>query len=81
MKVSEVAWLDVTVMRCPGCGRCYAEASWYAIEMESDLECGECGEVFNSKKHAVDRVLVEFEINANGKAADARINMHLSLEK
>jgi len=79
--MSEVAWLDVTIMRCPRCGRYYADASWYAIEMESDMECNECGEVFNSKKQAVDRVLVEFEINKEGKAADARINMHLSLER
>jgi len=79
--MSEVAWLDVTIMRCPNCGRYYAESSWYAVEMESDIECNECGEVFNSKKQAVDRVLIEFEIDRNEKVADVRINMHLSLGK
>jgi len=79
--MSEVAWLDVTIMRCPNCGHYYAEASWYSIEMESDIECGECGYTFNSRRNVVDRVLVEFELDESGKARNARINMHMPLDK
>ena len=78
--MSEVAWLDVTIMRCPNCGRYYAESSWYAIEMESDIECGECGYTFNTRKNAVDRILLEFELNSSGKVKNVRVNMHPSLE-
>ena len=78
--MSEVAWLDVTIMKCPKCGRYYAEASWYAIDMASDIECGECGHAFNSKKNAVDRVLIEFELDSKGKAKNVRINMHYQIE-
>ncbi|RLI22143.1 hypothetical protein DRO54_01830 [Candidatus Bathyarchaeota archaeon] len=74
--MNEVAWLDVTIMKCPNCGRYYAEASWYAIDMASDIECGECGYTFNSKRSAVDRVLIEFELNHEEKAKNVRINMH-----
>jgi len=78
--LNEVAWLDVSIMRCPNCGHYYAEASWYAVEMESDIECGECGQTFNSKRNIVDRVLVEFELNKEGKAEKVRLNMHLSFD-
>jgi len=77
--MSEIAWLDVTIMRCPNCGKYYAESSWYAIEMHSDTECGKCGHTFNTRKSAVDRILLEFELDS-GKVKNVRVNMHLSLK-
>jgi len=66
--MSEKAWLDVSIFRCPKCGRYYADASWYAVELESDIECGSCHKMFNAKKSLTDRIMLEFEINEKGKA-------------
>ena len=74
------AWLDVTVMCCPNCGHYYIDASWYVIEMQSDMECGHCETEFNGKENATDRVLLEFAIGENGKMQGAKIAEHLSLE-
>lgn len=49
--------------------------------MSSDIECGDCGYTFNSKRNAVDRVLVEFELDSEGKAKNVRVNMHFPIEK
>lgn len=77
-KVVEMkAWLDVTVLRCPNCGRFYVDASWYVVEMEADIECGECGKEFNGKRNAVDRALLEFSLNENGEIQDVKIAKHL----
>jgi hypothetical protein len=75
----EKAWLDITVIRCPVCGRYYAEASWYAIELGADIECGECGTEFNSKKHVTDRLMLEFQISKEGKIQETEIAEHISL--
>lgn len=75
----EKAWLDITVIRCPVCGRYYAEASWYAIELGADVECGECGTEFNSKKHVTDRLMLEFQISKEGKIQETEIVKHISL--
>lgn len=74
-------WLDVSVLRCPNCGRHYVESSWYVVEMEADIECGECGKEFNSNKNALDRVLLEFEINENGKLQEVNVKKHLKIKK
>ncbi|MEM3705818.1 MAG: hypothetical protein QXM65_06575 [Candidatus Bathyarchaeia archaeon] len=74
------AYLDVAVLRCPNCGRFYVDASWYIVEMESDIECGCCGAEFNSKKNATDRVMLEFQVDENGKMRKAKIAEHLKLE-
>jgi len=74
-------WLDVSVLRCPNCGRHYVEASWYVVEMEADIECGECGKEFNGKKNALDRVLLEFEIDEDGKLKNVKVVKHLKIEK
>jgi len=71
--MSEKVWLDVSIFRCPECGRYYADASWYAVELESDIECGICHKMFNAKKSLTDRVMLEFEINETGKALAAKI--------
>jgi len=49
--------------------------------MEADIQCGECGKEFNSKKNALDRVLLEFEINENGKLQNVEISKHLKIGK
>lgn len=74
------AWLDVAVLRCPNCRRCYVDASWYVVGMESDIECGNCMTEFNSKKNATDRVMLEFEIDEKGKMQQAKILEHIKLE-
>lgn len=75
------AWFDVAILRCPSCGHHYADASWYVVEMESDIECGHCGKEFNSKKNVTDRAMLEFQIDENGKAQKAKITGHLELER
>lgn len=73
-------WLDVSVLRCPSCGNRYADASWYVVEMESDIQCGNCGKEFNSKKNATDRAILKFEIDDSGKIQKVEIAKHLELE-
>jgi len=63
------AWLDVAVVQCPNCGHYYADASWYVAVIGSDIECGKCHGSFNTKKHMVDRVMVRFDIDENGKVS------------
>jgi len=72
-------WLDVTVLRCPNCGHYYADASWYVVEMESDIECGRCGTEFNSKKNATDRAILEFQIDKNGIVQEVKIAKHFAI--
>jgi hypothetical protein len=43
-------WLDIAIIQCPSCGRFYADASWYVIEIGADTECGSCHTTFNAKK-------------------------------
>jgi hypothetical protein len=74
------AWLDVALLRCPKCGRYYVDASWYVVEMESDIECGHCGIEFNSKKNATDRAMLEIQLNENKKMQKVNIAEHLNLE-
>jgi hypothetical protein len=71
------AWLDVSVLRCPKCRRLYVDASWYVIEMEADIECGECGEEFNSKRNAVERALLEFDLDEKGRIQNVTVAKHL----
>jgi len=78
MAMSEKAWLDVSVFRCPGCGRYYVDASWYAVELESDIECGSCHEAFNTKGQITDRVMLEFKIDEKGKMLEAEVTNHIT---
>ena len=66
-------WLDVAVLRCPRCGRYYVDASWYVMEMESDIECGGCRAEFNSKENATDHIMLEFQIGESGKTQNVKI--------
>ena len=71
------ASFDVTVFRCTNCVVFYVDASWYAVALESDIECGVCHTNFNAKKELTDRALLEFTINEKGKIREVMINKHL----
>jgi len=73
-------FLDVAVVRCPNCGYYHVDASWYLIEMESDIQRGRCQTEFNGKDNATDRAVLEFAVNEAGKLRNVRIADHLSLE-
>ncbi len=66
------AFLDVAVSICPYCGTPYADASWYVIELGSDVECGVCGRIWNPKGSKVDRFLLEFMLNENAKVVEVK---------
>ena len=72
VKAVEKAWLDVAVFRCPRCGRIYAEAAWYAVEIGADIECGSCGAEFNPTSTLLDRVMLEFSIEG-GRVIGVRL--------
>jgi len=71
------AWLDAVVFRCPSCGRFYVDASWYAITLESDIECGVCHTNFNPKKESTDRALLKFALDKNDTIREITIEKHL----
>ena len=77
--MSEKAWLDVSVFQCPRCGRHYVDASWYVVELGSDIECGSCHEVFNIKKRVTDRVMLEFKIDGEGEVLETQVAEHIPL--
>jgi hypothetical protein len=77
--ISERGWLDVSVFRCPQCGRCYVDVSWYVVELESDIECGSCHEVFNTKNQVTDRIMLKFKIDLEGKVLEAEVAEHIPL--
>lgn len=77
--MSERGWLDVSVFLCPRCGRCYVDASWYVVELESDIECGSCHKVFNTKNQVTDRVMLKLKIDTEGKVLEAEAAEHIPL--
>lgn len=79
--MSTKAWLDVSVIQCPNCGRYYADASWYVVEIGSDIECGTCHTTFNTEKNATDRMMLSLNIDAEGKVHEAEVARHLSKRK
>ena len=60
------AWLDVSAFSCPDCHMHYVEASWYASEIGSDVECGRCHRTLNTKKNLTDRALLRFQLDGQG---------------
>jgi len=66
-------WLDIAVIQCPHCGRFYSDASWYVIEIGSDIECGTCHRTFNTKKHVSDRMMLELSIDEKGRVTKAEM--------
>lgn len=77
--MDKYVWLDVSVVRCPNCGKMYSDASWYVLDMESDIECTECGHVFNTRKNLIDRVLIRLSIKDN-RVDDVTLEKHLSID-
>ena len=73
-------WLDVAVVRCPNCGNYHVDASWYLVELESDIQCGRCQTEFNGKDNTTDRVLLEFVVGEEGKMQNVRVAEHLAVE-
>ena len=73
-------FLDVAVVCCPNCGKYHVDASWYLVEMESDIQCGRCQTEFNGKDNVTNRVLLEFTIDDTGKMKGANIAEHLEIE-
>ena len=78
--MSEKAWLDVSILQCPECGRYYVDALWYAVELESDIKCGNCHGVFNAKKGLMDRLMLEYKVDARGKALEVKIPENVQME-
>ncbi len=72
MKQKKKAFLDVSVSICPFCKTPYADASWYSIGLSSDVECGVCGNNWNPKASNVDRFLLEFLLDNDGKVMDVK---------
>jgi len=73
-------WLDIAVVRCPNCGNIHADAAWYLIELESDIQCGRCQTEFNAKDHTTDRALIEFTVDDEGKITRVRVGERVTLE-
>ena len=71
-RAQKTAFLDVTISVCPYCGTPYADASWYVIELASDVQCGVCGRTWNPGGHKTDRILVEFLLTKEGTVADVK---------
>jgi hypothetical protein len=55
------------------------DASWYVVELESDIECGSCHEVFNTKNQVTNRVMLKLKIDAEGKVLEAEVAEHIPL--
>jgi len=79
--MSEKAWLDISVIQCPSCRRYYADASWYVVEIGADIECGTCHTTFNTKKNAIDRIMLSLKIDDKGKVHGAQVARHLRKRK
>jgi len=75
--MNDKAWLDIAITRCPNCGRHYADASWYIVEMASDIECGKCHGNFNTKRYLTDRIMLGLKIDGNGKVEEAEVAEHI----
>jgi hypothetical protein len=71
-RAQKTAFLDVTISVCPYCGTPYADASWYVIELASDVQCGVCGRTWHPRGHKTDRILVEFLLTKEGTVADVK---------
>ncbi len=71
------AFLDVAVSICPYCGTPYADASWYVVELGSDVECGSCGRTWNPKTFKTDRILLEFVLDDEGNVFEVKKEKHV----
>ena len=71
-RMHKTAFLDVTISVCPYCGTPYADASWYVIELASDVQCGVCGRTWHPQRYKTDRILVEFAVDEAGKTVGVK---------
>jgi hypothetical protein len=78
-RAQKTAFLDVTISVCPQCGTPYADASWYVIELASDVQCGVCGRTWNPQRYKTDRILVEFALDEANKAVEITKKARLEL--
>lgn len=76
----DVTFFDMAIAVCPECETPIAESGWYGIDMESDVECYECGNVFNMKEHAVDRATLSVVLSKNGKIKRLGVEEKIDLE-
>jgi hypothetical protein len=70
MQQEKKAFLDISISICPHCETPYADASWYIIEINTEVECGKCRKTWSPRKYKVDRVLLEFQLDNKGKIKD-----------
>jgi hypothetical protein len=52
----------------------YVEASWYASEIGSDVECGRCHRTLNTKKNLTDRALLRFQLDGQGTMVSVELS-------
>jgi len=71
------ASFDVSITKCPRCGKSYADASWYVAEIGSDIGCGVCRNTFNSKRNITDRVLLKFDLDEGGRVVGVSLSKSL----
>ena len=71
------ALFDVSITKCPRCGKLYADASWYVAEIGSDMGCGVCRKTFNSKRNIMDRVLLKFDLDEGGRVNGVSLSKSL----
>jgi transcription elongation factor Elf1 len=67
-----IAYLDTSIFNCPQCNTVYAEASWYAVVLAADIECGNCHSTFNPSEYLTDRIMVEFHLDDMGKVKEIK---------
>lgn len=77
--MNEDIWIDLSIIKCPYCGKMYSDVSWYVLDMESDIQCTKCGHIFNTKKNLIDRVLIKLVIK-NNRMDDVILDKHLPLD-
>jgi hypothetical protein len=70
-------WLNEAIIQCPYCGYYYTDASWYVIEIGSDIECGMCHKTFNTKKHVTDRIMLGLKIDEKGRVQRVEVAEHI----
>lgn len=77
----DVTFFDIAVAICPDCGTPVAESGWYGVDMESDIECYECGNTFNMKEHLADRATIRITLSKNGKIKKLGVAEKVDIEK
>ncbi len=77
----DVTFFDMAVAVCPECGTPIAESGWYGMDMESDVECYDCGNVFNMKKNATDRATLTVVLSKNNKIKRIGVEEKIDIEE